>query len=76
MEPTETPVIKAEGNKQSYARLLTTIDDAHLILHLRHVVEIWFKDNDILAFEELIRRYNASCAAQPTTPLPSSSSSS
>jgi len=70
-EPNDTPTIPATSSKQSYARLLTTIDDAHLILHLRHVVEIWFKDDNILAFEELIRRYkNATMAHEAMAQTP------
>lgn len=73
MEPDETSMTdepQPQGtrlNKQSHAIFIRTWTDEHLILHLTHKVGIWFKDEDILAFEELVRRYRATWVIPQTT---------
>lgn len=36
----------------------SSMTDEALIEHLRRIASIWFKNADLLALEELIRRYN------------------
>jgi len=45
--------------------LKTQVSDAELVDSLRKAASIWFKKEDILALEELIRRYHAKLSRPP-----------
>ena len=50
------------------------MSDDELIARLKHLAAQWFKNEDILILEELIRRYNR-CQASVTIKAPPSSNS-
>lgn len=54
--------------KASHAQFVRTWTDEHLILHLTHCAEVWFKDADILALEELVRRFKDNAQLRRTFP--------